>query len=167
MLYLNIYIYVQKSFVRVNRHNRHKITPSNCCEIYKCSQILYLTWTSNKQSMEWHYFMIDILRSHAVKIRIFITSPRNKSRGDQGQLPNHVIKDPDPFYPSVCDPQHRLSSWFKVVATVVTAFSRNNFQSKRAEGEAKRASTWATITFIKHHKLAPSSSLFLCFSNYG
>lgn len=48
--------------------------------------------------MEWHYFMIDILSNHALNIRIFVTSLRNKSRGDQGQLPNLVIKDPDPFY---------------------------------------------------------------------
>ena len=50
-----------------------------------------------------------------------------------------------------------------MVATVITAFSRKNFQSKRAEEEAKRASTWATIAFIRQSKLAQAvGGNFLC-----
>lgn len=112
--------------------------------------------------------MIDTLHSCALRVRIFMISLSNKSRGGQVQLPNHVIEGPDSFLPLsfgfsafICLPRLRWwPPWSLHPHTIVS-------KAGRKEERERRLSTWATVSLIRQDKFAPRGSPLLCFIGSG
>lgn len=83
--------------------------------------------------MEWQYSVIDTLNSHPSEPTIFSISPSNKSRDTQSQLLNHVLRTQNFPASGFVILRNCLSSWLKMMAIIIIAFSHNSEQSRKEE----------------------------------